>query len=601
MYAEYATDPRMRRNIGISRRLFPLLDNDQDVVRALPRHAVLDAGQPRPLLRRRDRDGRQHLPRRPRRRAHPDAVDPRPQRRVLHRRLRPALPAAADGPGVRLPGRQRGGASSATRRRSCTGCGACSRCARSTPCSAPAPSRCSTPTTRRCSPTSAADDGPDTVLCVNNLSRFPQPCELMLEQHAGQVPVELTGRVPFPPIGELPYFVTLAPHGFYWFSLRTAGGGRPAVIDPDRLATLLVEHLPAHLARQRWSGAHERRPSGPCASTGSSWCRPTSPLLVWALVECTFADGGRQPLPAASSAAGAADPLPTSCTARSASSWLWCPATAGDVVLYDALVDPDLAIAVLHLAAPDAEVEVRRPIVLEHSNSSVVFDESIDPQGLPQGRAGPEPRRGDHPRRWPSTGYEHVLPPLAELATGRHRPRRAATFLVGATEGWQLARTSVRDLLASRLPPEESGGDFAPDIGAPRHRRRRPPPGHGRGVGPRPRRRRSVGRRDVRVSSTELAAGDAASPGSDPTSPRTLVRQRLETARGITDAGHEHPDPRRPPPRPGDPGRRRVGWCSTSRASRPASPSRALHHLVAAARRGRHPPVVPLRRRLRAG
>jgi len=67
----------------------------------------------------------------------------------------------------------------------------------------------------------------DTVLCVNNLSRFPQPCELMLEQHAGKVPVELTGRVPFPRIGELPYFVTLAPHGFYWFSLHDPGEGLP--------------------------------------------------------------------------------------------------------------------------------------------------------------------------------------------------------------------------------------------------------------------------------------------------------------------------------------------------------------------------------------
>ena len=46
---------------------------------------------------------------------------------------------------------------------------------------------------------------------------------VMLEQHAGKVPVELTGRVPFPPIGELPYFVTLAPHGFSWFSLQDGG------------------------------------------------------------------------------------------------------------------------------------------------------------------------------------------------------------------------------------------------------------------------------------------------------------------------------------------------------------------------------------------
>ncbi len=64
---------------------------------AAARRAVLAAGQPGPLLRRRDRDGRQRLPRRPRRRAHADAVDRRSQRRLLARRLRAALRAAADG------------------------------------------------------------------------------------------------------------------------------------------------------------------------------------------------------------------------------------------------------------------------------------------------------------------------------------------------------------------------------------------------------------------------------------------------------------------------------------------------------------------------
>jgi len=58
------------------------------------------------------------------------------------------------------------------------------------------------------------------VLCVNNLSRFCQPVELDLRACAGMTPVELVGRIPFPPIGELPYLLTCAPHGFYWFSLE---------------------------------------------------------------------------------------------------------------------------------------------------------------------------------------------------------------------------------------------------------------------------------------------------------------------------------------------------------------------------------------------
>ena len=83
MYAEYAKDPRMKINLGIRRRLAPLLDNGRDEIELL--HAILFSlpGSPGPLLRRRDRHGRQRLPRRPRRRAHADAVDRRPQRRLL--------------------------------------------------------------------------------------------------------------------------------------------------------------------------------------------------------------------------------------------------------------------------------------------------------------------------------------------------------------------------------------------------------------------------------------------------------------------------------------------------------------------------------------
>jgi len=59
----------------------------------------------------------------------------------------------------------------------------------------------------------------NTVLCVNNLSRFPQPVELDLRRFEGFVPVELMGGNPFPRIGELPYLLTLPGHGFYWFEL----------------------------------------------------------------------------------------------------------------------------------------------------------------------------------------------------------------------------------------------------------------------------------------------------------------------------------------------------------------------------------------------
>jgi maltose alpha-D-glucosyltransferase / alpha-amylase len=58
------------------------------------------------------------------------------------------------------------------------------------------------------------------VLVVNNLSRFVQPVELDLRQYSGWTPVEIIGETRFPPIGELAYFLTLGPHGFYWFRLE---------------------------------------------------------------------------------------------------------------------------------------------------------------------------------------------------------------------------------------------------------------------------------------------------------------------------------------------------------------------------------------------
>jgi maltose alpha-D-glucosyltransferase/alpha-amylase len=62
----------------------------------------------------------------------------------------------------------------------------------------------------------------ETILCVNNLSRFVQPVEINLQRWSGMVPVELIGNIAFPPIGEQPYFMSLGPHTFYWFRLVPA-------------------------------------------------------------------------------------------------------------------------------------------------------------------------------------------------------------------------------------------------------------------------------------------------------------------------------------------------------------------------------------------
>ena len=63
------------------------------------------------------------------------------------------------------------------------------------------------------------EDGEESVLVVANLSGTAQPVELDLREFDGRVPVELLGGAHFPPVGELRYLLTLTGHGFYWFQL----------------------------------------------------------------------------------------------------------------------------------------------------------------------------------------------------------------------------------------------------------------------------------------------------------------------------------------------------------------------------------------------
>jgi maltose alpha-D-glucosyltransferase/alpha-amylase len=120
----------------------------------------------------------------------------------------------------------------------------------------------------------------ELILCVVNLSRGAQAVELDLSEFAGHVPVELLSRSPFPPIGELPYLLTLAPYGFYWFSLEeeaaapdwhsqhaqvlpefatlVSSAGWQGVMGGRARQTLEQDVLPMYLKNQRWF-SHETK------------------------------------------------------------------------------------------------------------------------------------------------------------------------------------------------------------------------------------------------------------------------------------------------------------------------------------------------------
>ncbi len=110
------------------------------------------------------------------------------------------------------------------------------------------------------------DDGTtDRVLVVANLSRFVQSVELDLAAYEGLTPVELFGRTAFPPIGELPYFLTLGPHTFYWFSIEAVreqvAVGYRGQEDSTAEDEVELDALPAINAGGRWQDALSGRGS----------------------------------------------------------------------------------------------------------------------------------------------------------------------------------------------------------------------------------------------------------------------------------------------------------------------------------------------------
>ncbi|WP_030222748.1 alpha-glucosidase C-terminal domain-containing protein, partial [Streptomyces sp. NRRL WC-3626] len=157
MWAEYAKDPRMRANIGIRRRLAPLLDNDRNQIELF--NALLLSLPGSPIIYYGDEIGM--------------------------------------GDNIWLGDRD----------------------AVRTPMQWTPDSYTELPSSNPAVLAFLREYGDDLVLCVNNFSRFSQPTELDLRAFDGRHPVELFGGVRFPAIGELPYLLTLGGHGFYWFRL----------------------------------------------------------------------------------------------------------------------------------------------------------------------------------------------------------------------------------------------------------------------------------------------------------------------------------------------------------------------------------------------
>jgi maltose alpha-D-glucosyltransferase/alpha-amylase len=147
----------------------------------------------------------------------------------------------------------------------------------------------------------------ENILVVANLSRFVQYVELDLSRFKGQVPMELFGQSPFPPIGDLPYLLTLGPHGFIWFTIERPRGvtgvaDLSSYVTPQIELTLAAEGilrthahsalsgiLPRYLPHCRWFRGKARTIRS--ARIGETvTCSEGDDVLELTLVEVSYAD-----------------------------------------------------------------------------------------------------------------------------------------------------------------------------------------------------------------------------------------------------------------------------------------------------------------------
>ncbi|GAA1659134.1 maltose alpha-D-glucosyltransferase [Fodinicola feengrottensis] len=226
MYAEYASDPRMRANVGIRRRLAPLLNNDRNqmelftaLLLSLPGSPILYYGDEIGMgdnIWLGDRDAvRTPMQWSPDRNAGFSTADPG---RLY---LPPLMDTLYGYQSINVESQSNDTSSllhwtrrmiEVRKQHPAFGLGTFADLGSSNPA-----------VLAYVRETDEDHDGPqDRVVCVSNLSRFPQPVQLDLSAYAGEALRELTGGALFPRIGDLPYLLTLPGHGFYWFQIVPA-------------------------------------------------------------------------------------------------------------------------------------------------------------------------------------------------------------------------------------------------------------------------------------------------------------------------------------------------------------------------------------------
>ncbi len=315
------------------------------------------------------------------------------------------------------------------------------------------------------------DGSTDQLLVVANLSRHSQPVELDLRHLQGLAPVEMFGHTRFAPIGELPYYLNLAPYQFFWFALEpvvSADGPLGADWEPPAVAvdkdwhelfstprpTRLAEVIPSYLQQRRWFAGKDRTVRevriGDVVPIGGTKRKPLGYLVITE-VRYVGADPETYLLVfAAATGDRAADLLtyhPESVVARVDRGG------SDQGLLVDGLVDSDLCRALLDTIVRKKELPGRsaeavgraRPdlrgvangidlepklLGVEQSNTSVVFGDRILLKLIRRIEEGTNPEL-EVGEALTEVGFQNIAPVLGAL---EHGDRRRRTTLAVAQE-----------------------------------------------------------------------------------------------------------------------------------------------------------------------
>jgi maltose alpha-D-glucosyltransferase/alpha-amylase len=209
------------------------------------------------------------------------------------------------------------------------------------------------------------------VLCVANLSRFAQPVDLDLSEAKGTVPVEMLGYVDFPVIDHQPYRLTLAPYGFLWLELQqrarpteisaalteevalNAAGGWESIFGGGSCRHLEASSFPEYLPKQRWFAGKSRQIK---STRILDWTIFNSSHSALVLVEVQFDTGPSEVylVPLAVTFAGAASDLQ-----RAFPNAIVAPVIFGQEsgLLHDGLFDESTCQGLFSFMAKEAELD----------------------------------------------------------------------------------------------------------------------------------------------------------------------------------------------------------------------------------------------------